>query len=513
MKKTFAIHPFLLAVYPVIFLFSQNISQIPFSDILKPLAITIASAVIGWCILNIFLKNWQKSAVIVSLFLFLFFSFGRFRTYIEPAWLVWLFSITWITIFVSGFYFIAKNKKPFRKATIILNIIAFVLTAIPATNIIIYQFTETDLLIQDAGTKNQVKDNANSRLQQHPDIYFIILDAYARADILKDIYDFDNSDFLNFLTDKGFYIPEKATSNYCQTSLSIASCFNLMYLDKLVEKIGKYNPSFKPARELCSKGLIKQYLRDKGYKIVNFSPSPVPAQLQATDIHLHRGVSINEFQHALKNITPLPDVMKIKKSDDAFDDYRRKILYMLDSLEELPRLNRSPKFVHLNLKIPHPPFIFGANGEPIKAETRFNDHDGDWLIRPGRLTKAQYQKYYTEQIIFLNTRIKKVVNKILAESAVPPIIMLIADHGPRSEMVWKSPDKTNVKECMSIFSAYHMPGGGSEKLYPQISLVNIFRVIVNHYFDEKLELLPDKNYFSTPSYRHNFYDVTERVQR
>ncbi len=80
------------------------------------------------------------------------------------------------------------------------------------------------------------------KLEYYPDIYFIVLDAYARDDVLKEMYGFDNTEFLAYLRNKGFYIAERSAANYCQTGLSIGSCFNLCYLDKLVKKyIGQNN--------------------------------------------------------------------------------------------------------------------------------------------------------------------------------------------------------------------------------------------------------------------------------
>ncbi len=38
--------------------------------------------------------------------------------------------------------------------------------------------------------------------------------------------------------------------------------------------------------------------------------------------------------------------------------------------------------------------MFGPDGGPVRLESRFNDHDGNMLIHPGRLTAEQYRKHY-----------------------------------------------------------------------------------------------------------------------
>ena len=47
-----------------------------------------------------------------------------------------------------------------------------------------------------------------------PDIYYIILDRYANADTLSEIYKFDNEPFLDELEARGFSIAHHAWANY-----------------------------------------------------------------------------------------------------------------------------------------------------------------------------------------------------------------------------------------------------------------------------------------------------------
>lgn len=68
-----------------------------------------------------------------------------------------------------------------------------------------------------------VRLDAHSINNSLPDIYYIIVDGYGRSDLLKELFEYDNSTFLQFLSDRGFYVAEAAHSNYVQTSLSIAS--------------------------------------------------------------------------------------------------------------------------------------------------------------------------------------------------------------------------------------------------------------------------------------------------
>ena len=67
-----------------------------------------------------------------------------------------------------------------------------------------------------------------------PDIYFIVLDGYARADVLAKYYGFDNGPFLEGLRQRGFQVSEASRSNFYWTFLSIGSSLNLDYIQALV---------------------------------------------------------------------------------------------------------------------------------------------------------------------------------------------------------------------------------------------------------------------------------------
>ena len=49
--------------------------------------------------------------------------------------------------------------------------------------------------------------------------------------------------------------------------------------------------------------------------------------------------------------------------------------------------------------------------------------------------------------------------------------------------------------------------------YDTITPVNTFRVILNHYFDQRLELLPDESYYSFWDLPYEFVRVTAAVKR
>jgi hypothetical protein len=62
---------------------------------------------------------------------------------------------------------------------------------------------------------------------------------------------------------------------------------------------------------------------------------------------------------------------------------------------------------------------------------------------------------------------------------------------------------------LAILNAYYLPGVDSDLIYPSISPVNTFRLILNTYFGADLPLLPDESYLSAHSDLLDFWAVGE----
>ena len=103
---------------------------------------------------------------------------------------------------------------------------------------------------------------------RRPDIYYIILDGYARSDVMSKLFGFDNEPFLKRLEQKGFYVARRSTANYCQTPLSLSSSLNAVYLNDLI-------PADSHDKEQLNRwtgdGSIVQTLRGLGYRFVTFA--------------------------------------------------------------------------------------------------------------------------------------------------------------------------------------------------------------------------------------------------
>ena len=82
-KKSIPIHPFLFAIYPVLFLYAQNMDLTPLTEALRPMALAAGLAIPLFVVLWAVLKDGARAGLLVTLTALLFFSYGHFVDVLE----------------------------------------------------------------------------------------------------------------------------------------------------------------------------------------------------------------------------------------------------------------------------------------------------------------------------------------------------------------------------------------------------------------------------------------------
>lgn len=349
-----------------------------------------------------------------------------------------------------------------------------------------------------------------SSLSVKRDIYYIVVDGYARSDILQEMFGFDNASFVSYLQEKGFVVPASGQSNYPATPLSIASTLNMDYIQSLLPALNEL-----PHRWLMAPFIdysrIRALLESQGYQTVSLSTNWTITDNVTTDRYLHPfPIMLTDFEGFVMDFTPLRSLEPIL---DGFappptpETHREVIRYNFATLSELPDLP-GPKYIFAHIISPHPPFVFDSAGTPLNSSHAFTFQDANEF--PG--SREEYREQYVGQVQFVNRQLQEAIDAILARSELPPIIILQADHGSGMLTDLASPENTCIEERFSPFGAYYLPDVSPEAIPSDISTVNLFRIILNEYFDAQLPLLENKQYFykTTQSY-YDFEDVTARL--
>jgi hypothetical protein len=474
LKRPVVFYPLLFAAFPILFLYVHNISETSVSQIWLSLVISVAAALVLWAVLSLILRSLAKAGLATAIFLALFFSYGHLCDGLNylGVFVPKHAHLLPVMLFIWGYcvYFISRAKSDFRITTKLFNITAVVLIAINLFNIGAYQVRLARLSnVTPVETPENTTSNS-TELSSLPDIYLIITDEYAHPDTMKEWYDYDNSQFIESLEDRGFFVAHASKTPSINTQRSIASLLNMEYVDEAEMSVLVHKNA---------DNKVVNFLKAKGYYYVCFGASPVfGAEEVGADVYYdfwEQGSSTTpqlEFLRLLYSTTMLRPFYGYF-TEGAYENYYRRIpLNTLEHLKNVPELP-GPKFVFAYLMSPHEPFVFGPDGE---------------FIEPVNWTNYEDKRFYLGQYMFISDEIEKVLDAILENSVNETIIIIQSDHGLR-------PHHPNIEvgqdDWRKILNAYHLPGDGKELLYDSISPVNSFRLIFNHYLSADYELLPD----------------------
>ncbi|NIA18316.1 MAG: sulfatase-like hydrolase/transferase [Actinobacteria bacterium] len=507
MKIKYNIHPFLFAIFPILSFYGRNKDIADSSSLPLPIIISLAATAILFAALKIIGKNSNRAAASASFFVVLFFASGHYLNYTAPSITImsfWLLLSFWLIIYIAASALILKSDKNFNSVSAYLNTVAIILIILPLANIGLYEYREKNI----TDDIYKVDINAVNARENLPDIYYIILDGYARADVLKDIYGYDNSYFINYLKNKGFFVAEESRANYPQTFLSMSSALNFEYINYLSETMGEESDDRRPFKKMIKDNNVYKFLKNNGYKfaVLPSTWTGLHKNLNA-DIKIDGTAGFNSFDKILLDTTPISFLFR-KKIGAMF--FRDKILFSFNNMSKVAEIS-GPTFIYTHFLMPHPPFVFNKDGNPYKQRGFAQGLDGDHYFKHSP-DKNEYREKYKNALIFANKKTMEMIDEIISKSDKPPIIILQSDHGPGSMTYWEDPKKTNMKERLSILNAYYLPEEAKQNLYNSITPVNSFRVVLNYIFNADFELLEDKSYFATWSHPYKFIDVTKELR-
>ena len=524
MKKQIAFHPLLFAMYPILNLFGQNLGEVAVIDALRPLAILLVGTGLALLLLRGIVKDWAKAGLIVSLSLLWFFSYAHLYRFFKGADLAvfaaigrhrYLAPASVLLILLILVFSLRKLQWP-NQVTSFLNVAAIVAIAFPMISIISYNLQPQG----SASTTSQDQVVLTMPEGTAPDIYYIILDSYARDDMLRDVFGYDNTPFLDALEERGFYIARDSWANFGRTSLSLSSSLNMQYLQTLIPDLNPDSEQKEPLWDLIQQSSVRHSLEAAGYITVAFSTGYPGTELKDADVYITGGMmdqllgmnAFNSFEgmlidnSALKLFfdgaivlpTILPDLQY------PFDMHREWILNVFHSIGNLPETDQ-PKFVFAHIISPHSPYVFNRDGSPVERPSTFTF--GFTFGGGEALTGEAYIQAYRDQLHYINHELLNALDAILASSPVPPVIIVQADHGPIPE----GSARPYPEQRMAILNAYYLPPGVEAALYPSITPVNSFRVVFNALFDAQMELLEDRIFISEHPKIFDFKEISEQL--
>ena len=507
--KSLSFYPFLFILYAVLAPLASNLDQIPPSLAVRPLVVLLVAAPVGMLLLYAVFRDWQYAAYLIFLVFACFFTFGHLSrlaqdrlTFLDEPRRELGFLAVWVILMLLLSLKPVWSALGGRTWMVPFFNIVFLLALVQPVYRVLANSIRTQPSIAATSTGAQTgAGELDLDCSSTPDIYYIIMDAYGRADVLEGLYGLDNRPFIEYLRNKGFFVAGESHTNYTQTIFSIPAALNFSYIDP---PTGSQNDGQYFLKRINENALMRA-LKRCGYRITVLHSGYYYSDHLDADLRLSGSGILNEFEGLLLAGSPaavLANEFKLEPPEQSYAAHRQRVQDGFNQLKWAYQVP-GPKFVFAHVITPHPPFVFDASGGPIQSGRSYSIGEGDEF--KGDL--EEYRRGYAGQVQFANRRLEEAIDSILAKSNTPPVIIIQGDHGPGSRLDWSSPEGSCLWERASIFNAYYLPGG-SEQLYPSISPVNSFRVVLNTYFGTDLPLLPDRTYFTSHRLVRQAIDIT-----
>jgi hypothetical protein len=510
-------HPFLLAIAPVLFLYSRNMNIIDLRQFAWPFFIALGIVAAIELILRIVIKSPRRRWLVMSCSVVFLFAYSNFVSILMSFFSLdisrhsTVFLLVWLLLLTGAIFILFRfPDQSLPNLNAILNVFAVCLVSFSVAKIAsaapqLYKIWKGGITLPGRELPAVNLDRPKSC----PNIYMFIFDQHVGDSCLQK-YGYDNSAFLDSLESRGFYVARQSHSNYWKTSVSIAS---LLDYDFLNFPEADYNTE-RYLSWIRNNSRAFAFLKHFGYTTVQCRTDFLYRYdaVNTVDIQLaveHSYLSILSIE-LLRN-TPFYSILSIglpiHEKDITISLIHRNMLKAFEQTKSMARVEK-PFILFAHFISPHEPHCFNEDGDFPDAPSRFDDFAVNFCP-PGR--EKDLRKYLAE-ITFIDKKILETIDYILKYSKTPPIIILQGDHGNRNWIGNGSSIQQAAPELYSILNAMYLPGCDYDSvLYPSISSVNTFRVIFNQYFGAGYPLLPDRSFYPSKSI-DNLEDVTQYLQ-
>ena len=506
------IYPVLFAVAPILSLYATNAGQVDLREILVPVAVSAAVAIFMLAVLTRLFRSLDKAALFVSVAVLLCFSYGdvqdsvsRFHVATTSLGSPIVMGAVWALLLLSAAPLLARTGRNLYPLGRIFGVVSVAMVALPLLQLAVYAARSSVSVKTAICTDNEPisLDNPGGRVQRSPDIYYIILDRYPSARTLWDFYEFDNTEFVDSLKGRGFYVADRAFSNYMITAQSLASSLNFDYINCHNRTKCDSSDNWSTHFELQENYRVWRFLKGRGYRFIHFGTEWQPtSKNRFADLNYNRMV-ITEFSSLLLRKTVLYPVLDRLGWMNIRREKWKRINYNFDQLAAIPDLE-GPKFVFAHFLLPHDPHVFDADGTFITADVAVS---------------RSREENFVNQVRYANQRVVRLVERLLSRSSSPPVIVLQGDEGPypakreERDEDWRVATDAELSEKVGILNALYLPGVDTSQLYPSITPVNTFRVIFNLYFGTEYPLLHDESYaIINAKHLYSYFRITDSVR-
>jgi len=212
LKKLSCLHPFLFVLLPPLILFSQNIRELIVTDTLRTFAVIEVGTALVFLLARFLFRSTQKAGLFTLLVAIVFFSYFHVRQVlpelyipITESFIIGKHKLLMPVVFLLTAYLSYRIYTLRRRFYKFSSYLVFIFLLLIGINVISLAKNLPRKIRSIEATRTGTTLSTGPQL----DVYYIILDGYGRKDVLQEYFDYDNSEFINFLRNQGFYVPKK----------------------------------------------------------------------------------------------------------------------------------------------------------------------------------------------------------------------------------------------------------------------------------------------------------------
>ena len=342
-------------------------------------------------------------------------------------------------------------------------------TWLAATLVLLCVVSAATVALQAGGDPSQTAGSTESGLTpadaiRRPNIYFFLLDGYARQDVLREQTGADNGAFLDELRSRGMTVADEALTSYPLTVLSMASMFESDYPATTADELPADPNDL--GRYIQGDNSTFRFLHDLGYTIVHADAGAFPfahCDADHADVCISaddRAGASSELDITLTRLTPLSafGLQRLPRNQPG---------YVYDQVVDAAPTQ--PFFVFGHILTPHWPYFFDDDCSP-RADPLQYEHPATEEMRAA----------YANDVRCVDAAMLDVLDRLQRDDP-DAVVILASDHGSEFAVDWEQPLEGWTDEALTerfaVLNALALPEACRGMVDDDTPLVHDFAIV------------------------------------
>lgn len=329
----------------------------------------------------------------------------------------------------------------------------------------------------------------------HPNAVILILDGYARQDVLDASFGAEGMSLVSALSDRGFVIKDNATTNYSRTYASVSSMLAMDY--SFGEGIRSEESLAHMRRLLTGDNPLVHGYHNAGYTVTAYENWWWGTQCGQSIDNCTRADLVELSLWSLGQSSPLAS---IQRSTVPHPIVTTGVELIRELGEQIEEDRATPQLVVAHVTVPHPPLQLDASCSISVGSVQANELAPSYS--PAAQSAEAERPRFLEQTLCIDREVIAAIDQLLT---IDPdlAVLVLSDHGPETllQAHAKSPDEWSdeaLLERMAVLTAMRVPANcESTDLFQ--TTVNAIRFFVSCTTGAQLDMLRERIYFVPPS--------------